>query len=108
MPESIESSKFASHKAQDFDSREDSDSTKFKQRPQVFAKLSFRELYKLFGLHPFDYWPFHWDKKGQKQKGSLWVCDSSIFEGIFVTFTENLSAVTNNTQGPSKYPHHQI
>ena len=40
----------------EFDSRKDSHSTKFEQRPQIFAKLSFRELCgsKLSGLHPFD------------------------------------------------------
>ena len=39
-----------------FDSRKDSHSTKFEQRPQIFVKLSFRELCdsKLSGLHPFD------------------------------------------------------
>ena len=30
-----------------------------------------------------------------------------IFEVIFVTLTENLSVITNDTQGPQKYPHHQ-
>ena len=39
-----------------FDSRKDSQSTKFKQRSQIFIKLSFRELCnsKLSGLHAFD------------------------------------------------------
>ena len=39
----------------EFDSRKDSHSTKFKQRP-LFVKLSFRELWglKLPGLYPFD------------------------------------------------------
>ena len=39
-----------------FDSRKDSHSTKFEQRPQIFVKLSFRELCDsmLSGLHPFD------------------------------------------------------
>ena len=60
MPESIESSKFFSHRAWisgEFDSRKDSDSTKLEQRPRIFVKLSFRELCcsKLSGLHPFDY-----------------------------------------------------
>ena len=38
-----------------FDSRKDSDSKKFKQRPRIFAKLSFRELCdsKLSDLHTF-------------------------------------------------------
>ena len=40
----------------EFDSRKDSQSTKFERRPQIFVKLSFRELYdsKLSGLHAFD------------------------------------------------------
>ena len=38
------------------DSRKDSWSTKFEQKPQIFVKLSFRELCdsKLSGLHTFD------------------------------------------------------
>ena len=59
MPESIESSRFDSHRARmsrEFDSRKDSESTKFEQRPQIFVKLSFRELCdsKLSGLRAFD------------------------------------------------------
>ena len=40
----------------EFDSRKDSQSTKFGQRPQIFVTLSFRELCgtKLSGLHAFD------------------------------------------------------
>ena len=40
----------------EFDSRKDSHSTKFKQKPQIFSKLSFREFCdsKLSGLYPFD------------------------------------------------------
>ena len=40
----------------EFDSRKDSQSTKFQRRPQIFVKLSFRELCdsKLSGLHVFD------------------------------------------------------
>ena len=40
----------------EFGSRKDSQLTKFERRPQIFIKLSFRELYdsKLSGLHPFD------------------------------------------------------
>ena len=30
-----------------------------------------------------------------------------IFEVIFVTLNENSSVVTNDIQGPQKYPHHQ-
>ena len=59
MPESIEPSKFVSHRVRmlgEFDSRKDSHSTKLKRRSQIFVKLSFRELHgsKLSGLHPFD------------------------------------------------------
>ena len=40
----------------EFDLRKDLQSTKFKQRPQIFVNLSFRELCdsKLSGLHGFD------------------------------------------------------
>ena len=59
MPESIESSRFVSHRARmsgEFDSRKDSQSTKFERRPRIFVKLSFRELRdsKLSGLHAFE------------------------------------------------------
>ena len=57
--ESIESSRFVSHGVRtsgEFDSRKDSQSTKFKRRPRILIKLSFRELSdsKLSGLHVFD------------------------------------------------------
>ena len=59
LSESIESSRFISHRARmsgEFDSRKDSQSTKFERRPQIFVKLSFRELCdsKLSGLHASD------------------------------------------------------
>ena len=40
----------------EFDARKDSHGTKLEQRPQIFVKISFRELCgsKLSGLHPFD------------------------------------------------------
>ena len=40
----------------EFDSRKDSESTKFERRPRIFAKLSFRELpeLKLANLNAFD------------------------------------------------------
>ena len=40
----------------EFDSRKDSHSTKFEQRPRILVKVSFRELCdsKLSGLHAFD------------------------------------------------------
>ena len=42
--------------SRDFDSRKDSQSTKFKRKPQIFVELSFRELCdsKLSGLNAFD------------------------------------------------------
>ena len=48
-----------SHRARmsgEFDSRKNLQSTKFKRRPQIFVKLSFRELHdsKLSGLQAFD------------------------------------------------------
>ena len=41
----------------EFDSMNDSHSTKLEQRSQVIVKLSFRELHgsKLSDLHPFEY-----------------------------------------------------
>ena len=59
MPESIEPSKFVSHRTRmpgEFNSRKDSQSTKFKQKSQIFIKLNFRELSdsKLSGLHASD------------------------------------------------------
>ena len=59
MPESIESSRFVSHRSRmsgEFNSRKDSQSTKFERRPQIYVKLKFRELWdtKLSGLHAFD------------------------------------------------------
>ena len=53
-------SRFVSHRARmsgEFDSRKDSQSTKFEQRSQIFIKLRFRELSDsklLSGLHAFD------------------------------------------------------
>ena len=40
----------------EFDSRKDSQSTKFEQKPQIFVNLSFKELCdsKLTSLHAFD------------------------------------------------------
>ena len=59
LPESIESSRFVSHRATmsgEFDSRKDWRSTKFERKPQIFVKLSLRELCdsKLSGLHAFN------------------------------------------------------
>ena len=43
----------------EFDPRKDSYSTILEQRPLIFLKLSFRELYgsELSGLHPLIIWP---------------------------------------------------
>ena len=55
----------------EFDSRKDSQSTKFEQRPWILVKLSFRELSysKLSGLHTNAIYPaitstrlLHWQK----------------------------------------------
>ena len=40
----------------------------------------------------------------KKQKGRLWVHETQIFEVIFVTLTEYLLVIPNDTQGPLKYP----
>ena len=55
----MESSRLVSHRtgmSGEFDSRKDSQLTKFEQRSQIFAKIRFRELCnsKLSGLHAFD------------------------------------------------------
>ena len=59
LAKSIEPSRFVSHRARmsgEFDSRKDSQSTKFEQRPQIFIMLSLRELCnsKLSGFDAFD------------------------------------------------------
>ena len=81
------------------------DSTKPEQRAQIFVKLSFRELYdsKLSGLHLVDNMLIiHWIKIAQRQKGRLWVHETPTLEVIFITLTENSSAVTNYYHGPQK------
>ena len=55
----IKSSRFVSHRARmpgEFDSKKDSQSTKFERRPQIFVKPRFRELLNstLSSLHVFD------------------------------------------------------
>ena len=45
-------------------------------------------------------------KIGQKQKGRLQVHEIPMLEVIYMTLTENSSAILNNTQGPQKYLHH--
>ena len=52
-----------------FNAKKDSHSTKFEQRPQIFIKLTFRELCnsKLSGLHPLDNMTLiHWVKNRSK------------------------------------------
>ena len=72
MPESIESPNFVAYRARmsgEFDSRKDSHSAKFEQRPQIFIKPNFRELCesKISGVHPFDNMDtIHWLKNGSK------------------------------------------
>ena len=71
LPESIESSKDASHgekMSQDYDSRKDLHSTKFEKRPCIFVKLSFGEMCdsKLPRLHPFDKTIINWVKNMSK------------------------------------------
>ena len=65
------------------DSKKDSHSTKFERRPQIFAKLSFRELcdLKLSGLHLFDNMTIiHSIKIGQKQKIVMWIHETPILD----------------------------
>ena len=108
LPESIKSSKFDSHRARmsgEFDSRKYSHSTKLEQRPWIFVKLSFRELYgsKLSGLHPLDNMVIiHWVKN--RKVGCEFM--RPILEVTFVAITENSSVRTNDTHGHWKYPHH--
>ena len=74
------------------DLRKDWQSTKFEGRPQIFVKLSFRELghSKLSGLHPFDMAIIYWVKISWKQKGRLWVHETAILGVIFLIFNENV------------------
>ena len=72
LPESIEWSTFAYNRARmsgEFDSKKDSQWTKFERKPQIFAKLSFRELWdsKSSDLHTFDNMAIiHWVKNRSK------------------------------------------
>ena len=53
----------------EFDSSKDTHSTKFKCRPQIFAKISLTELWdsKFSGLNPFDNMAInHWVKNRSK------------------------------------------
>ena len=90
LPQSIESSRFVSHRGRmlgELDSRKDSQSAKFEGSPEIFLKLSFRELCdsKLSCLHPFDNMvTIHWVEICQKQRKSrLWVNETQILEVIF-------------------------
>ena len=113
LPQSIKACRFVLHRAimsGEFDSRKDSQSTKFKRRPWKFIKLTFRELCnsKLSGLHLFDNEAtiIHWVKICKKWKGRLWVHKTLILEVIFLTLTGNSSVVTNDTQGSQSSPYH--
>ena len=71
MPESIDSSKLASHRVRmsgEFDSRKDSHLTKLEQSPQICVKLSYRDLCgsELSSLHPSDMVIIHWVKNRLK------------------------------------------
>ena len=73
----------------EFDSRKDSQSTKSEQRPQIFMKLSFKELFKLL-------------------KSSKVGCEFMRHQSlILVTLTEDPSVVKNDTHRLQKYPHLQ-
>ena len=83
----------------EFDSRNDSHSTKFECRPQIFVKLGFRESYysKLSGLHSIDNMAIiHWVKNKSKTGGRMWVHETPILGVIFVTLT----TFTNDIMGP--------
>ena len=94
--------KFVSHRARisgKFHSRKYSHSKKFQWRPQIFRKLSFKELCdsNLLGVYPFVNMAIFTELKiGQKQKGRLWVYEKPILELIFLTITENSSVITND------------
>ena len=68
----MKSSKFVSHRVRmsgELDSRKDLQSAKFEWSPQVFLRLSFRELRysKVSSLHPFDNMAIkHWVKNTSK------------------------------------------
>ena len=88
----------------DFDSRKNSNSTKFEHRPRILVKLTFRELCdsNLFGLRPFDNMTISLIyKRGQ----ALRVHETLMLKVIFVNLIKDSSLVTNGTQGPRKYSH---
>ena len=68
----MKTSKFLSHRARmsgEVDSRKDLQSEKFEWSPQIFLRLSFRELCysKVSSLHPFDNMAIiHWVKNASK------------------------------------------
>ena len=92
----------------EFDSRKDSHSTKFEQRPQIILKLSLEscliQSYLVY-IVLIIWLKFIELKIGQKEKRRLGVYETSIFEVIFVTLSENASVI-NDTHGPQKYPNH--
>ena len=80
----------------EFDSRKDSHTTKFNWRPEIFIKLSFRELCdsKLSGLHLlYNMVIIHWVKKTSKTECRLRVIKKPILDIIFVTLTGNWSVM---------------
>ena len=46
-------------------------------------------------------------KRGKNQKGSLCVHETPILRITFMILTDNSSVITNDTQRPQEYPHHQ-
>ena len=88
----------------------DSHPRKFEWRSHILVRLSFRELYMIQSCvvcNLWIIWPFHRVKvRGQNEKSSLWFHETLVVEAIFVTLIENPSVITNETQGPQKYPHH--
>ena len=75
LPESVESSKFISHRAkmsEESDSRKDSHSKKLRLRPLILVKLSFTKLcgLKLSCLHSFNNMAIiHWVENRLKTEG---------------------------------------
>ena len=106
MPESIQSSRFVSHRARtsgEFDSRKDSQSTNFEQRPQIFVKLSFRELChsKLSGLHAFDNMEFVEDlkatfKKSKNRNKHIIICSDFNYDLFEYEHNGHINGFLNN------------
>ena len=110
----LESSKFASHRARTsgvFNSRKDSNSTKFEQKLQIFVELSFREKCdsKLSGLHSFDNMALiHWFKKRSKtERLALSSWDTNLCSKFFDHHWELICCNKWHPE-PQRYPYHTI